>query len=437
MLGFMTLALAVTILAATNAWTPLPVLDRWWTNLTALSKPAPAWTIRMSGAPDIAGVTTDGVVVLATRGFVEAFARSTGAPLWQHQASWALPAGDVVVMHMRPTDPDAEEAREGGYSVVQPLSGTVIWSEPDATSVWAFADSILDLVCADRDSCTLRLRRHGDNGSQIWSIPVSGDGRRIAGPSPPLATPRDPAGWFTAAAAGAPGPVPAVIGLPIDGRIHLIDTLAGRHIRELEPPGRHDRLTFSGERVVGTRPGPGGEFCLITVEAFHYASGDSVWRNDAVDLDTTSGAGCEQRRDPLGAGGFLSAVRADGRPALIAASDGSERWVGAAGERVLAIDDRLAAIQGADGRTVRILDLVDENREVWSGQIGLRPEAAITRDLIFLHDRDKGRLVVVSHNGASQLADVKVDADIVGFNHDSIVIARGRTIGLLGLPFSA
>ena len=106
----------------------------------------------MSGAPDIAGVTTDGVVVLATRGFVEAFARSTGAPLWQHQASWALPAGDVVVMHMRPTDPDAEEAREGGYSVVQPLSGTVIWSEPDATSVWAFADSILDLVCADRDS---------------------------------------------------------------------------------------------------------------------------------------------------------------------------------------------------------------------------------------------------------------------------------------------
>ncbi len=233
------------------------------------------------------------------------------------------------------------------------------------------------------------------------------------------------------------GRLPAVIGLPIDGRIHLIDTLAGRPIRELEPPGRNDRLTFSGERVVVTRPGPGGEFCLITVEAFHYASGESVWRNDAVDLDTTSGAGCEQRRDPLGAGGFLSAVRADGRPALIAASDGSQRWVGAAGERVLAVDDRLAAIGGADGPTVRILDLVDENREVWSGQVGPRPEAAITRDLIFLHDRDKGRLVVVSHNGATQLADVKVDADIVGFNHDSIVIARGRTIGLLTLPVTA
>ncbi len=104
---------------------------------------------------------------------------------------------------------------------------------------------------------------------------------------------------------------------------------------------------------------------------------------------------------------------------------------------MLAVDDRLAAIGGADGPTVRILDLVDENREVWTGQVGLRPEAAITRDLIFLHDRDKGRLVVVSHNGASQLADVKVDADIVGFNHDSIVIARGRTIGLLTLPVTA
>src|SRR5262245_36783962 len=169
----MKLAFTVTILAVAGVWTPLPVLDRWWTNLTALSKPAPGWTIRMSGAPDIAGVTTDGVVVLATRGFVEAFARSTGAPLWRREATWALPAGDVVVMRERPINPDAEEARDGGYSVVDPLSGAVIWSEPDATSVWAYADSILDLVCADADSCALRLRRHRDNGSQIWTIPVA------------------------------------------------------------------------------------------------------------------------------------------------------------------------------------------------------------------------------------------------------------------------
>jgi len=433
----MTLALTGTILITTKTWDPIPKLNQWWAAVTALSKPAPAWTKRLGGSPDVAAVMPGNVVVVASRGFVEAYQRSDGKQLWRHDAYWALPGGDIVVMRQRPSNPDQDRAPDRGYAVLDPVSGAVIWSDREATSVWVFADVIVDLTCPDGAGCTLRSRRHHGNGGQIWAVPVSGNGRTISGPNPPLAGTRDPAGWFADAAAGSPGPLPPVIGVPIDGVIHVIDTQEGRQIREARPPDRQSRLAFSGERLLLSRSGPAETGCRQSVEAFHYRTEQSKWRKDGNDLDTASGAGCEQRRDPLGSGGYLVAIRPDSRPVLIFAEDGSERWTGVAGERVLATDGLLAVVEGADRKTVKVIDLNGDNNVVWSGLLGLRPEAAVTPDLIILRDTDKGRLIVLSHSGAKPLGEWKTETTVVGYGADAVIIARARTIGLLTLTPAA
>jgi len=430
----MTLALAGTIVFTTNAWDPMPTLNQWWAGITALSKPAPAWTKRLGGSPDIAAVMPANVVVVASRGFVEAYQRSDGRHLWRHDAYWALPAGDVVVMRQKPKNPDVDKAPDRGYVVLDPLSGAVIWSDREATSVWAYTDAIVDLTCPDDGGCVVRARRHHGNGSQMWAVPVSGNGRTIAGPNPALAGTRDPARWFADAAAGSPGRLPPVIGVPIAGLIHVIDTQEGKYIREARPPDRESRLAFSGERLLLSQSSPAETGCRQSIEAFHYRTEKSQWRKDGNDLDTASGAGCEQRRDPLGAGGYLVGIQPDSRPVLIFAEDGTERWVGVAGERVLATDGLLAVIEGADRKTVKVIDLNGDNNTVWSGLLGLRPEAAITPDLIILRDTDKGRLIVLSHRGVTPLGEWKTETTVVGYGSDAIVIARARTIGVLSLP---
>src|SRR4030095_3869696 len=102
----------------------------------------------------------------------------------------------------------------------------------------------------------------------------------------------------------------------------------------------------------------------------------SVWRHEGYNLDTADQIGCEQRREPLGSGGLLSAVRGDNHPVLLDGAHGSERWTGEVGEKVLATDGALAVIESADRQNVRIIDLLDSGRQAWTAQLGGDPGAA-------------------------------------------------------------
>jgi outer membrane protein assembly factor BamB len=434
LLAIMTLTLAGTVLVTTNQWNPWPEFVSWWDRFTSLSEPPPAWDARVGGVPDLAAVMATGQVVVASRGFVDAYDRSTGIALWQRQVHWALPAGDVVVVRARAADPDADRGPDRGYSVLSPLTGTVVWAERDAMAVWAYADRVVDLVCVDDGPCQLRGRAHAD-GQALWTTPMPAGARTLSGPNPALLGPRDPADWFAPAAAGSPGRLPAVIGLVVDGVVQVVDTVDGQRVREATAPDRATRLSLSGERVLMTRAVPDESGCQLRVEGRHYRSGALAWARDGLDLDTADGAGCEQRDDPLGSGGHLAAVGPDNRPVLVAAANGRVAWTGGPGERVLASDGELAVIEGADRRGVRVVDLLDpETRTVWSRELGLRPRAAVTPDYVIISDTDEGRLIVLSHVGLTALAEVTSKATVVGHGPGGILLASGRKIGLLPLP---
>jgi outer membrane protein assembly factor BamB len=429
----MTAALVLTVLISTNTWNPLPQLATWWDKVTQMSNPEPAWTTRLGGVPDVAAVTITGQVVLATRGLVEGYDRSTGRQLWHHDSDWALPAGDVVVVRPRPEGPDRDREPDTGYSVVDPITGGVIWGDREAIAVWAYADQIVDLVCPPSGDCRLRGRQHRNSGALIWAVGLPASARTITGPKPALATTREPADWFAKATAGSPGPVPSVIGVPLDGRIHIVDTVEGRHVREVAPPDRQTRVVVAGERLLQVRAEPGDAGCRFRVEALDHRTGTPLWQVDGLDPDTASGAGCDPRRDPRGAGNLLIGVRSDGHPALVSIADGEVAWVGVPGERVLDTDGQLVIVESADRKTVRVIDLLDaERREVWAGEVGPRPRAAVTSGYVILAGSEQ--LVVLSHVGASPLATVKTKASVVGYGLRGLVIASARRIGFLPLP---
>jgi outer membrane protein assembly factor BamB len=355
----------------------------------------------------------------------------TGELAWHADVNWALPGGDVVVLQQRAQNPDADKSRDRGYSVVEPATGTVLWGDRDAIAAWVYSDRIVDLSCPDSGDCQLRARNHRDGGQVLWSVAVPGGARTISGANPALAGTRDPAEWAADAGVGTPRPLPPVIGLTVDGRLQVIDTVAGTRLREFTAPDRQTRVALSNGRILLSHAEPGASGCRYWVEALDAKTGQSQWRKDGYDLDTASGAGCEQRRDPLGAGNRLVARGSDNVPRLLDVATGEPMWTGVPGERVLATDGLLAVVEGADRKTVRVLDLLDAHQvAVWLGEVGLDSKAVITREFVIISDSDKGRVIVLNH-GSRVLADVKTKASLVGYGPAGLVLASGRKIGFI------
>jgi hypothetical protein len=416
------LALATTLIITTGV-NPLVSIMDWLDRVTSVSSPAPAWNQRMAGRPSHAGITNSAQVIVTSRGRVEGRYVSDGGVIWQHDAPWATAAGDVVVAGLGGR----------GYGVFDPATGLQLWEDKNAGAVWPYEDILLDLACPNDRSCLLRARSHRNNGATLWTAELPGNGRTITGLNPDLLDTRDPAGWVSKAAAASPGPAPSVIALLIDGRVQVVDLVEGRVLREIDPHGLLTRVSVAGGRVIITKASRGESACRYVVEAFDVQTGASVWRQEGYDLDTASGIGCEQRRDPLGRGGLLSAVRGDNHPVLLDAADGSERWVGQLGERVLATDGALAVIEGADRQTARLIDLLDGNTVAWSLKLGENPDAAVTSRAVLVRDSTNDRLVVLSRSGVL-LRDLKTDSELIGYGRIGIVLASGRTVGLVTLP---
>src|SRR5690606_31385832 len=150
----------------------------------------------------------------------------------------------------------------------------------------------------------------------------------------------------------------------------------------------------------------------------------SVWTEPGFDLDTARGAGCEQREDPMGAGSKLVVNGTDAKPMLVDADLAERDWIGPPGARVLATDGRLAVILEPDRKTVRVIDaVVPDGRSLWSGELGLDPEAALTSTMVLLRDKDQGRLLVLRIGARmSVVRELKTKADIAGYGRNAIVL---------------
>lgn len=420
-------ALVVTVLISTGLWRPVPYFTDLINRLTRLSEPEPTWTSRIDGRPDVVAVM-DRVVVSASRGFVEAHRLSDGSQSWTAAVHWAYPAGDVVVAQPRAQNPDADPSPDRGFAVIDPATGRVRWSKPDSNAVWVYRNDIVDLACPNDDQCLLRDWDH--EGNPRWQVPLPTAARAIRGPNPRLATVRDPAGWFAPAAAGAAPVLPPIMPLIIDDRIHVVDTAEHRVLREVTAPDRQTRVTFLGDRMLHVRAERADAGCKFVVEAFDVATGALVWTEPGFDLDTARGAGCEQREDPIGAGSKLVVNGSDARPMLIGADAAERIWTGPPGARVLATDGLLAVILGPDRKTVSIIDAVTpEGRTVWSGELGLDPQAGITATMVLLRDADRGRLTVLRRSTMTVALTLKTKADVVGYGPTGLVLGSGRNIG--------
>lgn len=426
----MTLAFVGMILAFTRVWDPQSYVENWWNKFTALSDPGPPWTARAGGVPDAAAVMSGGQVVVVSRGFVNGYRRSDGGALWQAEVHWALPANDVVVARQRPKNPDADPAPDAGYSVIDPATGLTLWGDRDAIAVWAYADVIVDLVCPG--DCQLRARTHQAGGRTLWTVPLPAAARVIRGANPVLAGTVDPAGWFAAAALGTPPLMPQVMALTVDGHLELIDTFEGVRVREAPLPDRQTRVGLSGDRLLYVHAERADAGCRNRVEALDFRTGAPAWQRDGYDLATASGAGCEQRRDPLGADRHLVVVNGENQPAVVSADQAEERWLGVPGERVLATRSGIVVVLGADRKTVRVIDMLSAGKTVlWSGALGLDPQAAITADHLILRDPDAGRLLVFRLLGLAKQLEIKTKADIIGYGPNGVIIASGRRFAVV------
>jgi outer membrane protein assembly factor BamB len=434
MLVLMTAGFVVMILVTTQAWDPRPAITQFIAKLTQLSDPLPRWTTRIDGAPDVTTVTDGNMVIVASRGFVEGLRASDGSKAWDWQVYWAFPAEDVVVARQKPENPDANPDPDRGYAVIDPASGAVKWSDHDAIAVWVYATTIVDLICPDGSPCTLRARSH-QSGAFLWQVSLPNGARTIRGPNPHLAGLRDPAGWFTAAAAGVAPKMPAVMAITIDGKIHVVDTFKGVYVRDVAAPDRETRVAFSGDRLLFVTARRADAGCTFTVEAFDFASNRSLWKENGFDLDTARGAGCEQRDDPMGAGGRLVVNGSDGRPMLVEADTAAKTWTGVPGERVLATDGLLAVVAGADRKHVNIIDVaVPGGRVLWTGEAGLDPQAAVTGSFVIIRDADAGKITVLRRGGLKVKLTLASKANIVGVGSNGILLGSGRSIGYQPVP---
>lgn len=429
----MTAVLTVTVLNATRIWEPWPAITSWWDHLTALADPEPPWSKRLGANPDLTAIVADGErVVTSAYDTVAAYDRS-GHEIWKQQAYWALTAGDVVVLRQKPSD--RNKVNKTGYLVIDAESGAVLWGNPDATAVWVFANRILEMVCPKDGDCVLRAKTLRDNGLEIWHTTLPNRARTLNGPNPGLVTLRDPAGWFTTAAKGMPPEMPGVIGLRLDaGTIEIIDTVSGVRVRELGNRDAQTRISVAGDRVLVVRSQRTDLGCRYSIEGRTWRTDTLAWQVRDVDLKSGSGTVCEQRSDPMGAGGRIIATSATNEPMLIDATDGSISWKGGAGASVLATDGKIAVVLRPDRKTVDVIDLIGSTTPPrWSATLGLDPVAAVTPDFVVINDQDADQIIVLDHNAEAgelrQRAKFKSRSTVCAIGNKGLLVGDGRRIG--------
>jgi outer membrane protein assembly factor BamB len=415
----------VVILATTGAWNPWPGLWNYINSSEPLSTTSAAWQQRLGGAAQSVTITGEAVVV-EYRTSVEAFGVQAGVQLWEKNADWSAVAGgdsDSVVV--------VGEMLAKGYEVLDPVSGVVRRKDTEAAAVWTFDNAILDVRCDSARDC--HLTAWEPRGAEpLWTVPTPGMGFVLFADNPDLPDTRPLSAPKIDDRAGGPVPVPAVIGFPADGRLHLIDTAGGSVVRVLQPD-RTQRVTVVGGRALTVAARAADGTCYFTVTAIDPASGQPVWQREGLNLRTTDGAGCEHRNDPAGGKDVVLGVTPTGREALVDVHDGRSLWRGGREERVIAVDDRYAVIRSPDGRRFDIHDF-GRGRTAWRHTTTPKAQAAVTPFAIVVVDESPRRIAALRPATGSALVETRSGARVLAVGSRGMVIGEGRDIAYL--PFA-
>lgn len=412
--------IVLIVLVATNVWNPFPGVWEWANRSEPLSEPDVLWQQRVGGSPKsvtIAGNT----VVLEFRTSVEARSLDTGLRLWERRADWAAVAGGAQ-------DPVVAVGKllVKGYELLDPTTGAVRRKDPAAVGVWTYRDGLLDARCTEATECTLTAWEPR-GATPRWSAFLPGVSTGWLADNPETLGTRRLTTERIAGDAAGPEPLPSLLGLPVDGKVHIVDTATGRAMQQVQPDN-DDRIVVVGGRMLRIEAEARDGTCYFDVAGSDPANGQQVWRRPGVNLRTADGAGCVQRRDPQGGQNVLVGVAGDGREALLDGYDGRLLWVGGEGERVIAVNDRYALVRSGDGATVSGYELTVE-RPRWSRRVHPKGGAALSPYAAVVVDREPERIVALDPRTGAELVNLRSSAEVLAVGPGGLVIGEGRDIG--------
>jgi outer membrane protein assembly factor BamB len=414
------IALAVTYSLITH-WNPLPQANAWLQKVTTFSEPAPTWKVTVGNTPSGAVVASD-AVVLSARGYVEARRLGSGDKIWTRDVAWSGVAGSgnrAVVIAGRNT-------KKHGYDAIDPDTGQVLWSDPDSIGVWTFTDLVVGITCAEVMSCTVTARDPSTGGVR-WQTGLSGNGRTLSGANKPLSGVHP-----LTDLAEPPGPAPTLLGFPIDDAVQVVPKAAGKPVHSYQG-SQTDRMVLADDEVITTTVLYRNGNCRYSVSGKDPVGGRSGWQLTGYDLRTSSGLGCEQRRDPSGSGAYVVAVGPDNREQLIDVSAngrGRKVYEPADGDSIVDTDGRVALVRTADAKTVKAVDLAT-GATLWSRAAGKSVKVGLGPGVAVFSDAGANQLVALNEQDGHVIVDVKTGATVLGYAPHALVVNIGRTVGLL------
>jgi outer membrane protein assembly factor BamB len=401
---------AMTLLVSTGVWNPFPGLWDWVNTERPLSEPDSLWQEKLDGVPKNVYLL-EKHAVLEHGGSVEVRSRSTGRQVWKSDADWAATAGGYVV---------SGKLLVKGYEVRDPATGAVVRKDEKAAAVWTFADAMIDVSCRSARDCEL-IARVPDSGRERWRVLLPGIGFVLFADNPGLA------GSAPITPLASPGPMPRLLGFPIDNRVHVVDTGAGKAL-PVVTPAQHTAVHVLGGRVIHSTATPRNGRCILSVVGRQGHSGNEVWRREGYSVLELNGAGCQLRGEPVAGGNAVVAIRPDGREALLDAGDGREVLTVGEDEKVLATDGVHAVVR----KGTRLLGYrLGRGGPLWERDAHKSASVVITRGAVIVSDRSPDRVVVLDPATGDERGQVRSGARVVAFDPVGFLLADRRQLGYL------
>lgn len=415
------------IYAIVTGWNPLPGWANWVQNVTVtkLATPAPIWTVRVGNQPYSATVLSDSIVV-STGGSVEVRNPGTGQLVWSREDSWAGVAGDAqaVVLVGRPV--------KAGFDVYDAGSGVLLWSVNERAGVWAYQDKVLILICGK--TCTLKAVSTA-RGQQLWSTTIDANGSGLMGFDQGLAGIGSVDSAYDGPTRAVPAPAPGLLGLPMGGKIHVIDTHNGHALHVFTPSGTN-RIAVAGDAVISSSATTRGDQCYYTAAGLDPGTGTEMWQQSGLDLRTSTPLGCESAKDPIGSGGDVLATDTAGRDVIIDAASGHVKFRAGVGERIVAMDTQVAIVRASGNRAFRAVN-VSDGHQLWQTTVPKTASIGLAAAYVVVVDpAEMGTISISTRQTGTTVSTVKSDASVLGFGPVSLVINIGRTIGPISVSAS-
>jgi outer membrane protein assembly factor BamB len=418
--------IALVTLALTGVWNPWPGVWAWIIRTDPIAGASATWQQKLGGAAKTVTIT-GGAVVVEYRTKIEAFGVTAGVQLWEKDADWSAVAGggsdSVVVVGQLLTK---------GYEVLDPTSGVVRRTDTEAVAVWTYDNGMLDVRCSAARDC--ELSAWDPRGSRpLWTVSTPGIGFVLFADNPDLPDTHPLTADRIDEGVAGPAPMPGLIGFPADGKLHVVDTAAGKVVQVLEPD-RAQRVTVTGGRVLTVTADGRDGTCYFAVTATDPSTGREVWSQQGLNLRTAdNGAGCKQDKDPAGGDDVVLGVDPLGEEMLFDAHDGRTLWHGDTDQKVLAVDDGYALIRNADGTTVGARGFA-RGKVVWRRTVGAGAQVALTPYAAIVVEDKPRKVLALDRPGGGVLAEVRTKARVLAVGPHGMILGEGRDMAYV--PFA-